>query len=66
VSPIIGLASNWKIRQVIGMRVGNEIVLNLIELIFIVIIFVFIFVNLGFDIKELVATFASTLPAMAL
>ncbi len=48
------------------MRVGNEIVLNLIELIFIVIIFVFIFVNLGFDIKELVATFASTLPAMAL
>lgn len=48
------------------MCVGNEIVLDFIELILIVVILIFIFVNFGFDIEELIAAFASTLSAMTL
>jgi hypothetical protein len=48
------------------MCVGNEIVLDFIELVLVVVILIFIFVNFGFDIKELIAAFASTLSAMTL
>jgi hypothetical protein len=66
VPPVIRLPSRWKIRQIIRMCISNEIVLNLIELVLVIIILVLILVDFGFDIEELVATFASTLPAMAL
>jgi hypothetical protein len=64
--PVIRLPTCWKICQVIGMCVSNKIVFDFVELVFIVVILVFIFVDFGFDIEELIATFASTLSAMAL
>jgi preprotein translocase subunit SecF len=66
MSSVISLSTSRKIRKVVGMRIGNEIILDLIELILIVIILIFIFVNFGFDIKELVAAFPATLSAVAL
>lgn len=48
------------------MSVSNEIVLDLIEFIFVVIILVFVFIDFGFDIEELVAAFASALSAVSL
>jgi hypothetical protein len=66
VPPVISLSACWKICQIIGMCVGNEIVLDFIELVLIVVILIFIFVNFGFDIEELIAAFASTLSAMTL
>ncbi len=64
--PIVRLPTSWKIGQIIGMCISDEIVLDLIEFVFIVVILVFIFVDLGFDIEELISTFASTLSTMAL
>jgi hypothetical protein len=66
MSSVIGLSTSWQIRKVVGMRIGNEIILDLIEFILIVIILIFIFVDFGFDIKELVAAFPATLSAVAL
>jgi hypothetical protein len=66
VPPVISLSACWKICKIIGMCVGNEIVLDFIELVLVVVILIFIFVNFGFDIKELIAAFASTLSAMTL
>lgn len=63
---IIRLSTSWKVRQVIWMRVCNEIVLELIDLIIILVNFVFVFINFGFDIEELVSAFASALSSMAL
>jgi hypothetical protein len=48
------------------MCVSNEIILDLIELVLIVIILIFILVNFGFDVEELIATFPATLSAVAL
>ena len=48
------------------MRISNEVVLNLIEFILVVVILVFVFIDFGFDIEELIAAFASTLSAMTL
>lgn len=48
------------------MCICNEIVLDLIEFILIVIVLVFILVNFGFDIEELIAAFTSALSAVAL
>jgi hypothetical protein len=66
VPPVIRLPSSWKICQIIRMCISNEIVLNFIKFVLVIIILVLIFVDFGFDIEELVATFASTFSAMTL
>jgi hypothetical protein len=48
------------------VRISNEVVLDLIELVFIVFVFLVVLVDLGFDIKELVAFFFSALSTMPL
>ncbi len=48
------------------MCICNEIVLNLVEFILVIVVLVFVLVNFGFDIEELIAAFTSALPAVAL
>ncbi len=48
------------------MRIGDEVILEFIEFFLIVLILVFIFVDFGFYIEELVAGFSSALSAMTL
>jgi len=63
---VIGLSASWEVCQVIGMCISNEIVLNLIEFVFIVIILVFILVDFSLDIEELIAAFSSAFSTMSL
>jgi len=48
------------------MCIRNEIVLDFIELVFIVFIFVLVLVDFGFDIEELVSAFTAALSSMTL
>jgi hypothetical protein len=48
------------------MCICNEVVLEFIDLVFVIVIFVLIFINFGFDIEELVPAFTSALSSMAL
>jgi hypothetical protein len=64
--PIIRFTPSGQIREIIGMCIRNEIVLDFIELVFIVFVFVLVLVDFGFDIEELVSAFTSTLSSVAL
>jgi len=66
VSPVIGLPTKREICQIIRMSICNEIVLELIKLLFIIIVFLVILINFGFNIEKLITAFASTFSAMAL
>ena len=48
------------------MGISNEVVLEICKLILVFIVLIFIFVDFGFDIKELVATFTAAFPSMTL
>ena len=49
------------------MRVGNEIVFEFINFIFIIFDILILFIDFGFDIKDLISALSSvTLPAVAL
>jgi len=67
MSPIIRLSAGGQIEKIIGMRVGNKIVFEFINFVFVIFdIFIF-FIDLGFDIKELISALSSvTLSAVAL
>jgi hypothetical protein len=66
VASVVRLTTSRKIRKIIGMYVCKEIVLNLVELIFIILIFIFILVNFGFDIEENISSVPAALSSMAL
>jgi len=66
VSSIVGLTPGGQISKIIGMGVCDEIVFDLVELIFVVLVLIFVLINFGFDIEELVAAFAATFSAMTL
>jgi hypothetical protein len=66
MSLVIKHSPGREVRQIIRMGIRNEIVLDLVELILIVVILVFIFVDFGFDIEELIAAFATTFSAVTL
>jgi hypothetical protein len=48
------------------MCIRNEIILELINFVLIIIILVFILIDFGFNIEELVSAFTSALSSMAL
>jgi len=63
---IIRLPAKWKVDHVIRMGICNKTILDSIELILIIIIFVLVLIDFCFDIEKLVAAFASAFSAMAL
>jgi hypothetical protein len=65
VSPVVCLSTKRKICNIVRMGVSNEVILEL-YVIFVVVSFIFILINFGFNIEELVSFFTSTLPSMAL
>jgi hypothetical protein len=48
------------------MCVCNEVVLEFIDLVLIIVIFIFVLIDFGFDIEELVSAFSSALSPMTL
>jgi hypothetical protein len=67
MSPIVRLSAGGKIEKIIGMRVGNEIVFEFVDFIFIIFDILILFIDFGFDIKELISALSSvTLPAVTL
>lgn len=48
------------------MSISNEIILDLIEFIFIVVILIFVLVDFGFNIEELVPALASAFSPVSL
>lgn len=66
MSSVVGVGARRQLVEVIGVGVGDEVVLELVELVLVFIGFIFAFVDFGFDIEELVATLAAALSAVAL
>jgi uncharacterized membrane protein YbhN (UPF0104 family) len=67
MSPIVRLSAGGQIKKIVGMRVGNEIVFEFINFIFIIFDILILFIDFGFDIKELISALSSVaLPAVTL
>jgi flagellar biosynthesis component FlhA len=61
------LSTDRQIKQIIiRVRVSNEVILDFIQLFVILINVLILFINFGFNIKELISSFPSALPAVTL
>jgi hypothetical protein len=67
MAPLIYIATGRKIKKVIRMDICDEVIFDLVKLVFLVFDLIFALVDFGFDIEELIASFSySAFPAMAL
>jgi len=66
MAPVICIATSRKTKEIIRMGICDEVVLDLVELVFILVVLIFALVDFGFDIEELIAAFSSALSAMTL
>jgi preprotein translocase subunit SecF len=66
VASVVRLTTSRQIRKVIGMYVCEEIVFDLVKLIFIILIFIFVLINFCFDIEENISAVPAALSSMAL
>jgi hypothetical protein len=65
VPSIISLSAGWEICQIIRVCISNKAGTQLI-LVFIIVCLILIFIDFGFNVEELVATFASAFSTMSL
>lgn len=66
MSLVVKHSPSREVCEIIRVGISNEIVLDFIELVLIIVVLVLIFVNLGFDIEELITAFATAFSAVAL